>query len=173
MYVPSLRSGGVTAIVAEADFVVSVADVAVTVTVFPVGTVAGAWYAVATPVAVAVGVNEPHAPPLQVTDHVTPPSWVSLVTTAVRLAVLPTSNDVGGAGVRLTEIAAVVEPEFEPELEFVLVFEFEPESEFEPEFEVPVLLPLPPQPADHTKRSARLARRIGCRNLIELLLESA
>jgi hypothetical protein len=92
--------------VAEADFVVSVTDVAVTVTVLGLGIVVGAVYVVAVPLAVDVGLKEPHdPPPPQLTVQVTPPFLVSLVTTAVRLVVAPTASDVGGVGVSATEIA--------------------------------------------------------------------
>ena len=104
--------------------------------------------------------------------QVTPAFWLSLVTTAVTFAVAPTSSDVGGTGVRATEIAAGVElpefdPEFEPEFdpEFDPEFEFEPELLFDPEFEFEPELPWlpfpPPQPATHNSRTARLARRVG------------
>jgi hypothetical protein len=83
--------------VAEADFVVSVTDVAVTVTVLGFGIVVGAVYVVAAPLAVVVGLKEPHdEPPPQATVQVTPPFLLSLLTTAVRLVVAPTASDVGG-----------------------------------------------------------------------------
>ena len=62
---------GVIAIVAETDFVASVTEVAVTVTVVPGGTVSGAVYVVATSLPVIVGFNEPHAVPPHVTVQVT------------------------------------------------------------------------------------------------------
>jgi hypothetical protein len=58
-------------IFAEADLVGSVTDVAVTVTLPPVGIAAGAVYVVPTPVAVVVELNEPHAVVPHVTVHVT------------------------------------------------------------------------------------------------------
>jgi hypothetical protein len=45
----------------------------------------------------------PHVELLQVTDHLTPPLLLSLVTTAVRLAVALAMSDVGGVGLRATE----------------------------------------------------------------------
>ena len=81
-------------IVAEADFVVSVTEVAVTVTVLGVGIAVGAVYVVGAPLAVPVGLKEPHGEVPQVTVQLTP--LLSLVTTAVRLAVAPVASDVGG-----------------------------------------------------------------------------
>ena len=53
--------------------------------------------------------KEPQAPVLpQVTVQVTPPLWLSLLTTAVRLAVVPSLMEDGGAGLRATEIEGVV-----------------------------------------------------------------
>ena len=80
--------------VAEADFVVSVTEVAVTVTVLGVGIAVGAVYVVGAPLAVPVGLKEPHGEVPQVTVQLTP--LLSLVTTAVRLAVAPVTSDVGG-----------------------------------------------------------------------------
>lgn len=58
--------------------------VAVTVTVLPVGTAAGAVYMVAALLAVATGLKLPQAPALpQVTVQFTPPFAESLLTTAV------------------------------------------------------------------------------------------
>ena len=69
---------------AWANCVLSVTEVAVTVTVPPVGIAAGAVYVVAEPLAVFVGLKLPQAPALpQVTDHVTPAFAGSLLTTAV------------------------------------------------------------------------------------------
>ena len=80
--------------VAEADFVGSVTEVAVTVTVLGVGIAVGAVYVVGAPLAVPVGLKEPHGEVPQVTVQLTP--LLSLVTTAVRLAVAPVTSDVGG-----------------------------------------------------------------------------
>jgi hypothetical protein len=82
--------------VAEADFVGSVTEVAVTVTVLGVGIAVGAVYVVGAPLAVPVGLKEPHGEVPQVTVQLTPPFLLSLVTTAVRLAVAPVTSDVGG-----------------------------------------------------------------------------
>jgi hypothetical protein len=43
-------------------------------------------------------------PPPQVTDHLTPPLLLSLLTTAVRLVFVPTTSEVGGVGVSATEM---------------------------------------------------------------------
>lgn len=95
----------------EADLVVSAAEVAVTVTVFPVGTAEGAVNVVVElfPVEL-VGLTEPHAVPPQWTVQVTPAPLPSFVTTAVRVAVAPVATDVGGLGM-LTVIAWGVSPE--------------------------------------------------------------
>ena len=47
-------------IVAETNLLLSVTDVAVTVTVLPGGTTGGAWYVVGTLLAIGFGLNEPH-----------------------------------------------------------------------------------------------------------------
>jgi len=65
----------VTVIVALADFVVSVTEVAVTVTIAGVGTAAGAVYVVGAPLAVLAGLNVPHVEhgvPLCETVQLTP-----------------------------------------------------------------------------------------------------
>jgi len=92
----------VIVIVADADLVLSVTEVATTVTVLLVGIAAGAVYVVAALLAVAVGLKLPHAELPQVTDHVTPAFALSLVTTATRLSVEATMSVFGGAGVRAT-----------------------------------------------------------------------
>jgi hypothetical protein len=84
--------GPVTVIVALADFVVSVSEVAVIVTAPPAGMAAGAVYTVFAPDAVVVGLNEPHAPEPQVAIQATPAPTGSLVTDAVRFSVPPISN---------------------------------------------------------------------------------
>ena len=67
----------------------SATDVAFTVTVLPVGGVAGAVYVVAAPLAVGVGLNEPQLELPQLTDQVTPLPEGSLATVAVMEAELP------------------------------------------------------------------------------------
>jgi hypothetical protein len=57
------------------------------------------------PLAVAMGLKVPHEELPQVTVQVTPPFLLSLLTTAVRLVVLPAPSDVGGVGLSATEIA--------------------------------------------------------------------
>jgi hypothetical protein len=80
----------------EADLVVSAAEVAVTVTMFPVGTAAGAVNMVVElfPVEL-VGFTAPQAAPPQCTVQLTPAPLLSFVTTAVRVAVAPTATEVG------------------------------------------------------------------------------
>jgi hypothetical protein len=62
----------------------------------------------------------PHWELPQVTVHVTPPFLLSLLTTAVRLAVVPTNTDVGGVGLRATEMAAAAVIEMVAEALFVV-----------------------------------------------------
>jgi hypothetical protein len=97
-------TGAVIVIVAEADFVVSVTDVAVTVTVFPVGTAAGAVKVVDAPLGVDGGVNDPHGEPPQVTVQFTPPFALSFATFAVIFVVVPPTRDIGGCADSVTEI---------------------------------------------------------------------
>jgi hypothetical protein len=94
----------VIVIVAVADFVLSVTDVAVTVTVFPVGTAVGATKIVAAPLAVCAGLNEPHVEPPHVTVHFTPPLALSFATFAIMLVVTLTASDVGGCAASATVI---------------------------------------------------------------------
>lgn len=92
-----IGAGAVMVIDTEADLVVSATEVAVTVTVFPVGTVAGAVNVVVKlfPVEV-IGFTTPHAVPPQCTVQVTPAPLLSFVTTAARVVVAPTTTEVGG-----------------------------------------------------------------------------
>src|ERR1022692_2718128 len=73
--------------------------VAVIVTVFPAGTLAGALYVVETPLAVCAAVNEPQAAEPQVTVQLTPPLPVSFDTVALTLTALPVTAETGSAGV--------------------------------------------------------------------------
>jgi hypothetical protein len=82
--------------VAEADFVESVTDVAVTATVAGLGAEAGAVNFVVVPLAVEAVEKLPHCELPQVTDHLTPAFAPSLLTTAVRLMIEPVSVDDGG-----------------------------------------------------------------------------
>jgi hypothetical protein len=66
--------------------VLSLTEVAVIVTIPPVGIAGGAVYTVAAPLAVVVGLNDPHEP-LGAQLHVTPPFAGSFDTVAVMLAV--------------------------------------------------------------------------------------
>src|SRR5579871_3558537 len=83
--------------VAEADFVVSVTDVALIVTVFPVGIAAGAVYTVGDPLAVEVGAKLPHVLLPQETAQVTPAFALSPATFAVRLVAELMTTVAGGA----------------------------------------------------------------------------
>src|ERR1035441_3621370 len=77
--------------------------VAVIVTVFPAGTLAGALYVVEAPLSVCVGVNEPQAPTEpQVTVQSTPPLPGSFDTVALTLSVPPAVAEVGIDGVNAT-----------------------------------------------------------------------
>jgi hypothetical protein len=92
-----MEGGGaaVMVMVFDAVFVLSVTDVATIVTVLFVGTAEGAVYVVGALLAVEVALKLPHGALPQVTDQVTPPLALSLVTTAVRLAVADVARDVG------------------------------------------------------------------------------
>ena len=91
-------------IAAEADLVESVTDVAVTVTFAGLGIVPGAEYWVAVPLGVEAVEKVPHCELPQVTDHLTPPFALSLLTAAVRLDIEPVLTEVGAAGLNATEI---------------------------------------------------------------------
>jgi hypothetical protein len=82
--------------VAVADLVESVTEVAVTVTVAGLGAPAGALYFVAAPLPVEEEEKLPHGEPPQFTLQVTPALALSLVTMAVRLVLVPASSDDGG-----------------------------------------------------------------------------
>ena len=95
----------------EADLVVSAAEVAVTVTMFPVGNAAGAVNVVVELLpAEVVGYTEPHAELPQCTVQVTPAPLPSFATTAVRVAIAPTATEAGGLGM-LTEIDSGLFPD--------------------------------------------------------------
>jgi len=88
----------VIATVALTDLVVSVSEVAVIVTVPPVGTEAGAVYVVLTgaePTLVIVGLNDPQAVDPQVAVQIMPPLTGSFVTEAKRPAVVLISIELG------------------------------------------------------------------------------
>jgi hypothetical protein len=101
-----MTGGAVAAIVivAETDLVLSVADVAVAVTVAGVGTELGAVKVVDEPLAVAVGLKLPHCALPQVTVQLTPPFLVSLLTEAPMLVVVLMTNVEGGCVTNETEI---------------------------------------------------------------------
>ena len=98
--------GAEIVIVAEIDFVESVTEVAITVTVAGFGVEPGALYLVAAPLAVEPVEKLPHCELPQVTVHLTPPLALSLLTTAVTLVLVPESRDDGGWGLKATEIGA-------------------------------------------------------------------
>jgi hypothetical protein len=76
---------GTMVTVVLALFVGSAVEVAMMVTVFPAGTEAGAVYVVVPPLAVCVGLNDPHDP-LQLTVQSTPLFCESLATVALTVA---------------------------------------------------------------------------------------
>jgi hypothetical protein len=88
--------GAEIVIVAEADFVESVTDVAVTDTVAGLGAEVGAVYFVAALLAVVAVEKLPHCELPQLTVHLTPAFALSLPTTAVRLMVEPVPVEDGG-----------------------------------------------------------------------------
>jgi hypothetical protein len=78
-------AGDVSVIVDVADCVTSVTDVAVMVTVFGLGVVAGAVYVIGAPLALDVAERDPHVDPLQplpVSAQVTPLFALSFATVA-------------------------------------------------------------------------------------------
>ncbi len=89
-------AGAVIVIEAVTDLVESDTEVAVTVTVAGLGTLAGAVNVVAVPLAVEVGVTLPQDEPPQVTVQVTPPFALSLLTTAVKDAVALVPSEATG-----------------------------------------------------------------------------
>jgi hypothetical protein len=101
-----MTGGAVAAIVivAEADLVLSVTDVAITVTVAGVGTAPGAVKVVEEPLPVAAGLKLPHCALPQVADQFTPPFLESLLTVAARLDVLLITIEEGGCVTNDTDI---------------------------------------------------------------------
>jgi hypothetical protein len=100
----------VTVIVAAADFVLSLTEVAVNVTVAGLGTLAGAVYVTAEPEALVVGATVPHAAPLQPAPdsvQVTPLAALSFVTVAVNDPVNPACTE-AVVGDTVTEIGVGV-----------------------------------------------------------------
>jgi hypothetical protein len=94
-------------IVEEADRVGSVTEVAVTVTLLPVGAITGAVY-VADVAVILLNVPQAPAPLLpHVTDQVTPAFLESLVTVAVSAAVALVASK-AGAPESATEMAVIV-----------------------------------------------------------------
>jgi hypothetical protein len=90
---------------AEADFVESVTDVAVTVTCFPEGTEVGAIKVVLTPLAVLLDPKEPQLPEGAQLQF-TPPLAESLLTLAATEVTAVTPIVEGGDGARATAIDA-------------------------------------------------------------------
>ena len=97
--------------VADTNLVLSVIEVAVTVTLPPVGAVGGAVYVVGTVLDVEVGLKLPQGALLQVKDQLMPAFRLSLVTVAAMPAVAPGFMEAGGVkpGVKVTTIAGGVE----------------------------------------------------------------
>ena len=100
--------------VADADFVPSLTDVAVSVTVAGLGTAAGAVYVTAAPEALVVADSDPHPPAVaHEAAHVTPFAALSLLTVAVKLCVAFGATD-AVVGVTATEMPVLPPP---PELD--------------------------------------------------------
>jgi hypothetical protein len=93
--------GAEMVMVATAVLVESVTDDAVMVIEAGLGTVAGAVYTVAAPLAVFAAEKAPQCALPQATLQATPAFALSLLTMAVRLAVLPASTESGGWGLML------------------------------------------------------------------------
>ncbi len=90
------------------NFVGSVAEVAVIVTVPPIGTASGAVYVVCVTLAVCAGLNDPHAIEAHVTVQFTPPALGSLLTSTPTCAVPFTASEDGGPGAKPTLIGTPV-----------------------------------------------------------------
>jgi len=92
---------GVIVIVACTDFVVSVSEVAVMITVPPDGTVEGAVYIVAVELKAApvmAGLNEPQAFTPQLAVQITPAFATSFVVCALKAVFPLTASELGGTG---------------------------------------------------------------------------
>jgi hypothetical protein len=106
------EAAAVTVIAAAADFVLSLTEVAVNVTVAGLGTLAGAVYVTAEPEALVVDATVPHAAPLQPAPdsvQVTPLAALSFVTVAVNDPVNPACTE-AVVGDTVTEIGVGVPP---------------------------------------------------------------
>ena len=99
-----MPAGCVIVIVADADFVESVTEVAFTLTVLPLGTAVGATYVVDCPFEVVVVVKLPHCALPQLTDQFTLPLPLSLLTKADKLVVVSATMDDGGCAENATVI---------------------------------------------------------------------
>ena len=106
-------TGPVIVTVALLVLVLSLTDAAVIVTLPPDGIAAGAVYTVVAPLAVVVALKLPHAPD-GAQLHVTPLAAESFNTVADTLAVAPNAIVVGGAAIKLTEMACWPPPEEPP-----------------------------------------------------------
>ncbi|HEX3118145.1 MAG TPA: hypothetical protein VHP80_03555, partial [Candidatus Acidoferrum sp.] len=113
MVTPIPDGGGppeVIVIVADADFVPSLTDVAVSVTVAGFGAAAAAVYAIAVPDALVVADSDPHPPAVaQDAAHVTPFAAPSLLTVAVKLCVALVATD-AVVGVTVTDTPVAPPP---------------------------------------------------------------
>ncbi|HEY1923672.1 MAG TPA: hypothetical protein VGG58_00385 [Candidatus Acidoferrum sp.] len=110
----------VIVIIADADFVPSVTDVAVSVTVAGLGTVAGAVYVTAVPDAPVVADSKPQ--PFAVAHdnaHVTPFAALSFVKVGVNFCVPPVITEavVGATVTPITGVGVIPPPPFEPLLD--------------------------------------------------------
>lgn len=106
-------TGPVIVTVALLVLVLSLTDAAVIVTLPPDGIAAGAVYTVVAPLAVVVALKLPQAPE-GAQLHVTPLAAESFNTVADTLAVAPNAIVVGGAAIKLTEMACWPPPEEPP-----------------------------------------------------------
>jgi hypothetical protein len=97
-----IERGAVIVTTADADFVGSLSDAAVTVTWLG-GLLAGAVYVVEAPLAVELGETDPHDEVEHDTFHVTPCPFESFVTVAM-IALLPPGSKLTDAGETLTLI---------------------------------------------------------------------
>lgn len=103
-----MPAAAVMVMLAEADFVLSLTEVAVTVMVLLVGMFAGASYVVAMPLGVEVGLKLPQMLLPHVTVHFTPAPALSLLTFAVMAVVVLAVSDAGGCAEKETAIGGGV-----------------------------------------------------------------
>jgi hypothetical protein len=103
-----MSAAAVIVMLAEADFVLSLTEVTVTVTVLLAGMFAGASYVVAMPLGVEVGLKLPQLLLPHVTVHFTPAPLLSLLTFAVMAVVVLAVSDAGGCAEKETAIGGGV-----------------------------------------------------------------